>query len=288
MQYIVMDLEWNNVYSSKRSVYFNEIIEIGAVKLDDNLNQIDYFSQTVNTALGKRLRRKVKELTHITNEEINNGSGFTRIMSDFRHWIGNVPSVVMTWGNTDVYVMLENFGYFSGAHIVPFMHYYADLQKYCQYYLKTGNETQLGLTTAAEMLGIETDELELHRGLADSVLTAECLRKTFDKKKIEKFISSCDDEFYDRLNFKPYVIRDLNNPAIDKRKFTTYCPDCGFKLRRVSKWSFKNAFFRAKFNCENCGKKYKVSLRYKQYYDYVDFKKKVEELVEKPKEEIVD
>jgi hypothetical protein len=60
-----------------------------------------------------------------------------------------------------------------------------------------------------------------------------------------------------------------------------YCPNCGAKMRRVSKWSFNNAFFRAKFNCDICDKKYKVSLRYKQYYDYVDFKKKVEELVEK-------
>jgi len=281
LQYIVMDLEWNNVYSSKRGMFFNEIIEIGAVKLDENFREISRFSQTVNTALGNRLRRKVKELTHITNEEINNGSGFTRVMSDYRHWIGNVPSVVMTWGNTDVYVMLENFKYFSGADLVPFMHYYADLQKYCQNILKTGNETQLGLSTAAEMLGIETENLELHRALEDAALTAECLRRTYNKEKLEKYISSCDEEFYERLYFKPYVIRDLNSAAVDRKKFNTYCPNCGAKMRRISKWSFKNAFFRAKFNCDACEKKYKVSLRYKQYYDYVDFKKKVEELVDK-------
>ena len=285
MQYIVMDLEWNNVYSSKRGMFFNEIIEIGAVKLDENFREISRFSQTVNTALGNRLRRKVKELTHITNEEINNGFGFTRVMSDYRHWIGNVPSVVMTWGNTDVYVMLENFKYFSGAEMIPFMHYYADLQKYCQSVLKTGNELQLGLSSAAEMLDIPTENIELHRALGDALLTADCLRKTYIKEKLEKYISSCDGEFYERLYFKPYVIRDLNSAAVDRKKFNTFCPDCGSKMRRVSKWSFKNAFFRAKFNCNICGKKYKVSLRYKQYYDYVDFKKKVEELVEKKDKE---
>lgn len=285
MQYIVMDLEWNNVYSSKRGMFFNEIIEVGAVKLDENFREISRFSQTVNTALGNRLRRKVKELTHITNEEINNGSGFTRVMSDYRHWIGNVPSVVMTWGNTDVFVLLENFEYFSGAHTVPFMHYYADLQKYCQSVLKRNPETQLGLSAAAELLDIDTEGMDLHRGLSDSILTAECLKRTYNKAKLEKYISSCDDEFYDRLNFKPYIIRDLNSVAVDKKKFTTYCPNCGTKMKRVSKWSFKNAFFRAKFTCESCNKKYKVSLRYKQYYDYVDFKKKVEELVDKKEEE---
>ena len=100
-------------------------------------------------------------------------------------------------------------------------------------------------------------------------------------EKLEKYISSCDEEFYERLYFKPYVIRDLNSAAVDRKKFNTYCPNCGAKMRRISKWSFKNAFFRAKFNCDACEKKYKVSLRYKQYYDYVDFKKKVEELVDK-------
>lgn len=30
MQYIVMDLEWNNVYSIKRGGFMNEVIEIGA------------------------------------------------------------------------------------------------------------------------------------------------------------------------------------------------------------------------------------------------------------------
>ena len=284
MQYIVMDLEWNNVYSSKRGMFFNEIIEIGAVKLDENFNEISTFSQTVNTALGNRLRRKVKELTHITNEAINNGSGFTRVMSDYRHWIGNMPSVIMTWGNTDVYVMLENFKYFSGADMVPFMHYYADLQKYAQQVLETGSDAQLGLAAAANMLGIQTDDLALHRALEDSELTAQILRKTYIKERLEKYISSCDEEFYERLYFKPYVIRDMNAAAVDRKKFTTYCPNCGAKMRRVSKWSFKNAFFRAKFNCDDCARKYKVSLRYKQYYDYVDFKKKVEELVEKKEE----
>ena len=41
MQYIVMDLEWNNVYSSKRGMFFNEIIEIGVKTL--------FGAQTLNT-----------------------------------------------------------------------------------------------------------------------------------------------------------------------------------------------------------------------------------------------
>ncbi len=284
MQYIIMDLEWNNVYSRKKGGFFNEIIEVGAVKLNDNFEEKGRFSRFINTTLGNRLQRKVRELTHINDSDINNGDGFNHVMSEFRKWIGNVPSIIITWGTTDLYVLIENFGYFSGTQTIPFMHYYVDLQSYCENVLKHSHETQLGLVKAAEMLDVDFDDSKLHRGLGDSLLTYNCFIKTFDSAKFEKSVSSCDDEFYARLKFKSYVIRDINSPLIDRNKFKTYCPGCGFKLRRTSKWIFKNAFFRAKYYCENCEKTYKVSIRFKQHYDYVDCKKKIEELVTVTKE----
>jgi DNA polymerase III epsilon subunit-like protein len=44
MHYIILDLEWNNTYARRTKGFLNEIIEIGAVMLDDNLNTIDNFS----------------------------------------------------------------------------------------------------------------------------------------------------------------------------------------------------------------------------------------------------
>ena len=44
MDFIIMDLEWNNTYARKTKGFINEIIEIGAVKLDENLNFKDKFS----------------------------------------------------------------------------------------------------------------------------------------------------------------------------------------------------------------------------------------------------
>ena len=63
MQYIVMDLEWNNVYSIKRGGFMNEVIEIGAVRLDEQLCEIDAFSHLIKSQIGKRLRGHVRELT---------------------------------------------------------------------------------------------------------------------------------------------------------------------------------------------------------------------------------
>ena len=44
MNYIIMDLEWNNTYCKKKKGFMNEIIEIGAVKLNSNLDIIDTYS----------------------------------------------------------------------------------------------------------------------------------------------------------------------------------------------------------------------------------------------------
>lgn len=49
MNYVVVDFEWNQACygkgSENRKIPF-EIIEIGAVKLDENLKEIDRFSRT--------------------------------------------------------------------------------------------------------------------------------------------------------------------------------------------------------------------------------------------------
>ena len=74
MDFIIMDLEWNNTYARKTKGFINEIIEIGAVKLDENLNFKDKFSCLVRPQIGKKLRGSVKELTNITNEEVRSGA----------------------------------------------------------------------------------------------------------------------------------------------------------------------------------------------------------------------
>lgn len=89
MHYIIMDLEWNTTYARRIKGFLNEVIEIGAVMLDDNLNIIDEFSCFVKAQVGKKLRSSVKRLTSISNEDLDSGMLFTRAMSKFRDWIGS-------------------------------------------------------------------------------------------------------------------------------------------------------------------------------------------------------
>ena len=106
MNYIIMDLEWNNAYCKKKKGFMNEIIEIGAVKLDEELNLVDTFSMFIKAQLGKKLHSRVKELTNITNDDISSGTPFSQTMSLFRKWSAGPDNVILTWGDTDIRVLI--------------------------------------------------------------------------------------------------------------------------------------------------------------------------------------
>ena len=99
MQYIVMDLEWNNVYSIKRGGFMNEVIEIGAVRLDEQLCEIDAFSHLIKLPNWQAAASgHVRELTHLTNEDLQSGEPFTQTMAQFRKWVGNGPGYGIDMG----------------------------------------------------------------------------------------------------------------------------------------------------------------------------------------------
>lgn len=284
MQYVIMDLEWNNVYSIKRGGFMNEVIEIGAVRLDERLQAIDTFSQLIKSQIGKRLRGHVRELTHLTIEDLQSGSPFTQTMAQFRKWVGNDAVTVLTWGDTDIRVLIENFKLFNGIETLPFLTYYADLQKIVQAALQLSAAQQTGLSAAAAMLGIGEDGLSLHRALDDSILSAECLRRVFSDALMEEFTLPCGEDFYERLRFKAYVINDINSPKVDLKQMPCFCDQCGRQAQQKSDWVFTCRAFRATFSCPYCGRILRHTVRFKQYYDRLDVSSKTVHL-EPPKEE---
>lgn len=278
MYYIIMDLEWNNSYNKATQKFMNEIIEIGAVKLDSQLNEVDTFSELVKPVVSKKLRSKIKNLTHITNEEVRTGRPFSKVSKDFEEWVGD-DAVVMSWGDTDIRTLLSNYKWFLKKDSLDFIKNYVDLQLYCQCFINMENVQQAGLSYAAECLEIDPEKYPHHRALDDSLLSAECFKKVFNKDKLSEFIKICDVDFYARLLFRPYVIKDKNDPLIDKNLFNCYCDICGGKVETIKKWKFSNQSFRGMFYCENCNREFRVSLRVKKFYDYIDIKRNYSEVI---------
>ena len=156
MNIVILDLEWNGSYSKKVHHYVNEIIEIGAVKVDENLNEIDTFSMLVKPEIGKKLSSHIASLTHISNDELfEKGLSFKAATDKFREF--SADSVILTWGTSDILTLMDNFSYYTGDSEIPFLKSYCNLQEYCEYMLDVHNPAaQLGLLNCAEMLGIES------------------------------------------------------------------------------------------------------------------------------------
>ena len=130
MNFVIFDLEWNNAYNYKAQTGMNEIIEIGAVMLDERLQIVDTFKQLILPKVSKRLTGRFKDLTHITPDEVKqNGIPFEEAFRDFARWSGADNCVFMSWSDSDLYVLAGNYKYFSQRAHVPFMQRYADAQK---------------------------------------------------------------------------------------------------------------------------------------------------------------
>ena len=114
MQYIVLDLEWNQAMSSNASIFNKlpihlrgEIIEIGAVKLDENMCPTEEFTIDVKPIYFKRMHYKVKKLTGFDGERLAHGIAFEDAFSQFREWCGE-DVTFLTWGYDDQGIMEQN------------------------------------------------------------------------------------------------------------------------------------------------------------------------------------
>ncbi len=277
MQFVILDLEWNTAYSGKLSHFVNEIIEFGAVKLNEDLEIVDSFASFVKPKIEKKLRGRVKTLTNISNEDVADADGFETVCGRFTEWVGDIENtVVMSWGDMDVRVLIDNCKYFfeDDPHI-PFIKYYVDLQAYFMYMMDLPKAQQIGLSNAATLIDVNPDEFVHHRALGDSELSAVCFKRVFNEDSFGPYIIECNDDFYKRILFKPYVITDINDKLVDKTAMNCACHTCGKQATQLTDWKVTNSSFVALFYCKECKVKYRVSLQYKKSYSQLAIKKTV-------------
>ena len=123
MYYITLDLEWNQAYAQKALAVQKqlscrlrgEVIQIGAVKMDKNMNICGSYQIIVKPKYFKKLHRHVSELTGITQEMMDQGTPLTEAAERFKRWCGK-DFAFLTWGPDDIPMLRENFN----AHGIPF------------------------------------------------------------------------------------------------------------------------------------------------------------------------
>ena len=107
-------MEWNQAMSSKSSVFNKlpihlrgEIIQIGAVRLNDDWTPGEEFQIDVKPVYFNKMHYKVKKLTGIDSARLKDACGFKEAFEQFRAFCGE-DCTFYTWGYDDKGIMEQN------------------------------------------------------------------------------------------------------------------------------------------------------------------------------------
>ena len=165
MKHVVVDLEMNIIRQKSEARRFctNETIEIGAVMLDDNLQEISSFRTYVKPEYNDGIVRKISKLTGITDEMVVHAPLFNEALRMFTNWcLGTGDEVtIYAWSDSDfnqIRKEIELKGYqISEAEKDILTLEWADFQKEFDAHL--GFERQLSLNTALQMAGVDFKDI---------------------------------------------------------------------------------------------------------------------------------
>ncbi len=246
VNYIVLDLEWNQAeYHHPYDPLTFEIIEIGAVKLDEFWNVIDRFSMLVRPCLYPKLFRKISGIVPVTEEELRvKGRPFPYAFQKFWEWCGD-DVMFCTWGCMDLTELQRNIAYHRLPNPFRTPLFYLDIQKLYSIDRSYG-KCRHALDTAIEQLSLPVS-LPFHRAVNDAYYTA-LIMKHLNRDRVEKYKSldyfhlpsSRQEEVYMVFdNYSKFVSRVFGSreeALLDRRLLSTVCFLCGANVRKKAPW----------------------------------------------------
>ena len=175
MNYIVLDMEWNQPWpgspSAKKVLPVHirgEIIQIGAVRVTEDQQVTDEFQVMIKPKYYRHLNRRVSKLTGIKESRLKEeGVPFPYAMEQFKAWCGE-DIVFLTWGFDDIGILRENLQLHGLDTDWTEKWYNAQMIFNAQ---TDGSTAQKALKTAMEVFGIEATR-PAHDALGDAYHTA--------------------------------------------------------------------------------------------------------------------
>ena len=275
MYYITLDLEWNQAYAQKALAVQRrlscrlrgEVIQIGAVKLDKNMNICGSYQIIVKPKYYKKLHRHVSELTGISQEQMDVGTPLPEAAERFRKFCGK-DFVFLTWGPDDIPMLKENFNANGMDH--SWLDHTYDLQKIFNKQTD-GQNKQRSLEYAMDYYGIPMT-LPAHDALNDAYFTAQVAQKmdvplgisTYDEHKgdylLEDVIGDADAGGDGYVTIGEMLDDDdVKSPA---------CPICGKPLTEKGKpLHSKGQRYTFYFECKKDGEMLEVLRLHRNFND---------------------
>ncbi len=264
MKYIVLDMEWNQprhpLAAVKNPIHLKgEIIQIGAVKLDERFRTVDTFNVMISPKYYTKMHSKVAELTMISNRDLKNGKPFEKAFEAFMKWCGD-DFCILTWGWDDIPMLEDNMTMF-GLDKERIPNNYNIQPIFDAQITKTGK--QCALSTAMELVG--EPPFEAHDALNDALSTA-CVCRHLDMEDGLRNYIQCKRKLVPDSYNSPDKYKFCREAKYDKKINTFSCHKCR-KLIEITEWlNQKPDRYLASAKCD-CGEEYFVKVRFRRNDD---------------------
>ena len=297
--YIVFDLEWNQSSAGKEASLDHlpfEIFEIGAVKLNENMEKLSEFHRLIRPCVYRQMHFVISEVTHVTMDElIHRGEPFKQVMESFLEWCGD-DYIFCTWGSMDLTELQRNMIY-HGMEIPfasPLLFY--DVQKlYSRLY--SDGKTRESLDVAVNFFGLEAN-VPFHRALEDAEYTGGVLQR-LDMDQVGEYVSvdyyripQCREEEFTLVfpDYSKFVSRGFatkEDAMSDKQVTDMVCYKCRRMLRKKIRWfSYGQRFYLCLAACPEHGP-VKGKIRMKRSEDGSVFAIKTQKIVNSEGAELI-
>ncbi len=252
MNYIVFDLEWNQSNTGKEpecGVLPFEVIEIGAVKLNDELEMIGKFSHLIKPQVYHEMHRITGRLIHMKMDELKKGRPFVEVMQAFLEWCGDDEYTFCTWGPLDLTELQKNMRFYDMEKLSKGPIAFLDIQKLFSIAYED-RKSRRALEWAVDYLNIPKD-IPFHRAFSDAYYTA----KVLTAMKRSDVLSNVSYDIFNppiergqeiKVQFDTYakyisrLFPDKTAAFADREVSSSKCYLCHRNLRKKVKWFSPN------------------------------------------------
>ncbi len=186
---VFLDLEMNMVSEKDKELRKklpHEIIEIGAVKLDENCNVVDRFRCYVRPRHNSTVHWSVAKLTGITGKMLKDEAYLEDVLPRFEEWVGDKESVYLyAWSDSDrAQVERElTFKNLWTPRLRVICAHWTDFQKV--FSRMVGYRNGLALSRAIEFMGLDFDGAK-HDALSDAENCARLMALVLDEEEFAR------------------------------------------------------------------------------------------------------
>lgn len=243
-------MEWNQSSTRQEEEVATlpfEIIEIGAIKMNDARVMISEFSRLIKPSVYHEMNQITSKLIHLQMQELERGKPFAEVAEEFLEWCGEESYLFCTWGTLDLTELQANMKFYNMTPLSDRPIAYLDVQKLFSLAFEDGKSRRT-LEYAVDRMAIEKD-IPFHRAFSDAYYTARILALIAEQhEEVLRYVSydifhppTCrEQEIHIRFdNYVKYISREFRSKAQafeDREVCSSKCFECHRNLRKKLRW----------------------------------------------------